>query len=51
MAAGEVIWVDDLGWTCRRWNWRRGPRTRLTESTRHAYFMIEGMTPALTETE
>ena len=49
--AGEVIWADDRGWTCRRWNWRQGPRTRLTESTRNAYFVIEGMAPALTETE
>ena len=48
---GEVIWADDVGWTCRRWNWRQGPRTRLTESTRNAYFIIEGMTPALTEME
>jgi len=48
---GEVIWADDIGWTCRRWNWRQGPRTRLTESTRNAYFIIEGMTPALTEAE
>ena len=48
---GEVIWADDLGWTCRRWNWRQGPRTRLTESTRNAYFIIEGMAPALTESE
>jgi DNA/RNA-binding domain of Phe-tRNA-synthetase-like protein len=49
--AGEVVWADDLGWTCRRWNWRQGPRTRLSESTRNAYFIIEGMVPALTETE
>jgi len=48
---GEVIWADDLGWTCRRWNWRQGPRTRLTESTRNAYFIIEGMVPALTGTQ
>ena len=48
---GEVIWADDVGWTCRRWNWRQGPRTRLTESSRNAYFIIEGMAPALTETE
>lgn len=48
---GEVIWADDVGWTCRRWNWRQGPRTRLTESTRNAYFIIEAMAPALTETE
>ena len=47
----EVIWADDVGWTCRRWNWRQGPRTRLTESTPNAYFIIEGMAPALTETE
>ena len=49
--AGEVIWADAVGWTCRRWNWRQGPRTRLTESTRNAYFIIEGMAPALTEAE
>jgi len=47
---GEVIWADDLGWTCRRWNCRQGPRTRLTEASRNAYFIIEGMSPALTET-
>lgn len=40
---GEVIWADDLGWTCRRWNWRQGTRTRLTESTRNAYFVVEGL--------
>ncbi len=39
----EVIWADDIGWTCRRWNWRQGSRTRLTESTRNAFFLIEGM--------
>ena len=27
---GEVIWRDDIGVTCRRWNWRQGVRTRLT---------------------
>ncbi|OJY78659.1 MAG: hypothetical protein BGP09_02190 [Rhizobium sp. 60-20] len=26
---GEVIWRDDVGVTCRRWNWRQGTRTRL----------------------
>jgi DNA/RNA-binding domain of Phe-tRNA-synthetase-like protein len=48
---GEVIWADDVGWTCRRWNWRQGPRTRLSESTRNAYFIIEGMAPAMTDKE
>ena len=25
---GEVIWRDDRGATCRRWNWRRSSRSR-----------------------
>lgn len=25
--AGEVVWADDLGVTCRRWNWRQCTRT------------------------
>ena len=32
-APGEVVWADDLGVTCRRWNWRQGTRTRLTEQS------------------
>ena len=31
--AGEVVWRDDLGVTCRRWNWRQTIRTRITTST------------------
>ena len=29
---GEVVWRDDAGVTCRRWNWRQGRRTALTEA-------------------
>ncbi len=43
--AGEVIWADSMGVTCRRWNWRQGFRTRLTEETRHVYFVLERMAP------
>ncbi|MFF7547986.1 B3/4 domain-containing protein [Streptomyces canus] len=43
--AGEVIWRDEDGVTCRRWNWRQGPRTRLTEETVSAVFLLEGMAP------
>ncbi|MEW2526621.1 phenylalanine--tRNA ligase beta subunit-related protein [Streptomyces sp. NPDC047071] len=43
--AGEVVWRDDEGVTCRRWNWRQGPRTRLTEQTVSAVFLLEGMGP------
>ncbi|MFE7856249.1 B3/4 domain-containing protein [Streptomyces sp. NPDC057403] len=43
--AGEVVWCDDAGVTCRRWNWRQGPRTRLTEETVSGIFLLEGMSP------
>ncbi|MBC7267285.1 MAG: cytoplasmic protein, partial [Streptomyces sp.] len=43
--AGEVVWRDDLGVTCRRWNWRQGPRTRLTEDTVSGVFLLEGLHP------
>jgi DNA/RNA-binding domain of Phe-tRNA-synthetase-like protein len=43
--AGEVIWRDDAGVTCRRWNWRQGPRTRLTEETTSGIFLLESMAP------
>jgi DNA/RNA-binding domain of Phe-tRNA-synthetase-like protein len=43
--AGEVIWRDDLGVTCRRWNWRQVVRTRLTEETTNAIFLLERLEP------
>jgi DNA/RNA-binding domain of Phe-tRNA-synthetase-like protein len=42
---GEVVWRDDEGVTCRRWNWRQEPRTRLTEATRRAFFAFDGLPP------
>jgi len=44
---GEVVWRDDVGVTCRRWNWRQGTRTWLTETTRDAYFLLEALAPAV----
>jgi DNA/RNA-binding domain of Phe-tRNA-synthetase-like protein len=38
---GEVVWRDDLGVTCRRWNWRQGARTRLHEGTTRAFFVVD----------
>ena len=32
---GEVVWCDDAGVTCRRWNWRQARRTQLREDTTH----------------
>ncbi|WP_055524379.1 B3/4 domain-containing protein [Streptomyces graminilatus] len=43
--AGEVVWCDDAGVTCRRWNWRQGPRTRLTEESTSAIFLLECLAP------
>jgi DNA/RNA-binding domain of Phe-tRNA-synthetase-like protein len=43
--AGEVIWRDDLGVTCRAWNWRQCVRTRLTEHTKNAYFVLDSFAP------
>jgi DNA/RNA-binding domain of Phe-tRNA-synthetase-like protein len=42
---GEVVWTDAAGVTCRCWNWRQGVRTRLTETTRNAYFLVEALPP------
>lgn len=42
---GEVVWRDDAGVTCRRWNWRQGPRTRLTEDSRDMWFVFERLEP------
>lgn len=44
---GEVIWRDDSGVTCRRWNWRQCSRTRLTAATTHAVFILDWL-PAAT---
>jgi DNA/RNA-binding domain of Phe-tRNA-synthetase-like protein len=42
---GEVIYKDDTGAICRRWNWKEAERTKLTERTRHAFLVIEGLPP------
>ena len=46
---GEVVWRDDLGVTCRRWNWRQCVRTRLTEETTRALFILDALAPLSTE--
>ena len=42
-AACEVIWRDDVGVTCRRWNWRQGVRTRILPTTTNALFLLEAL--------
>jgi len=43
--AGEVIWRDNTGVTCRRWNWRQGRRTALSENTNTAFFILDALAP------
>ena len=40
---GEVIWCDDAGVTCRRWNWRQGVRTRLDVEAQQMWFILESL--------
>ena len=42
---GEVVWRDDIGVTCRRWNWRQCTRTRLGPSTTRAVFVLDALGP------
>jgi DNA/RNA-binding domain of Phe-tRNA-synthetase-like protein len=42
-APGEVVWRDDAGVTCRCWNWRQCTRTRVTDATVRALFVLDGL--------
>ena len=42
---GEVVWRDDAGVTCRRWNWRQCRRTALTDETTSAVFILDALGP------
>lgn len=42
---GEVVWRDDAGVTCRRWNWRQARRTQLREDTTAALFILDALDP------
>lgn len=46
---GEVIYKDEISAVCRRWNWREADRTKLTESTKNAILVLEGLPPATKE--
>jgi DNA/RNA-binding domain of Phe-tRNA-synthetase-like protein len=47
--AGEPIWCDEAGVTCRRWNWRQGPRTALTDDTTRVLFIMDALEPLSNE--
>lgn len=46
---GEVVYKDDKGVICRKFNWREGDRTKLTEQTKNAVLVLEGLSPVTRE--
>lgn len=42
---GEPVWRDDLGVTCRRWNWRQTNRTAVTATSKNLVFIIDTLGP------
>lgn len=46
---GEVVYADDAGVLCRRWNWREADRTKLTAATTSAVLVIEAIPPMTAE--
>lgn len=42
---GEVVWCDDAGVTCRRWNWRQCKRTGLSDATTRVLFILDALEP------
>ena len=38
---GEVIYKDEIGFICRKWNWREADRTKIEENTQNAVLVLE----------
>jgi DNA/RNA-binding domain of Phe-tRNA-synthetase-like protein len=43
--AGEIIYKDEVGAICRRWNWKESDRTKLTKDTQNVFLVIESLPP------
>jgi DNA/RNA-binding domain of Phe-tRNA-synthetase-like protein len=48
--AGEIIYKDEVGAICRRWNWKEADRTKLTQETKNAFLVIETLPPVPRDT-
>ena len=46
---GEVVWCDEAGVTCRRWNWRQARRTQLSQDITTALFILDALAPVTDE--
>jgi len=42
---GEVIYMDNVEVLCRRWNWRECDKSKMTEETKQAVLVVEGLSP------
>jgi lysyl-tRNA synthetase class 2 len=42
---GEVIYADEIDVLCRRWNWRECDKTKMSEATKEAMLVVEGLPP------
>jgi DNA/RNA-binding domain of Phe-tRNA-synthetase-like protein len=47
---GEVLYKDEAGAICRRWNWKEAERTKLSEATRNVFLVIERLPPVKMDT-
>lgn len=41
--SGEIVYKDDAGVTCRKWNYRECDRTKFTEKTKNACVLMEDL--------
>jgi len=46
---GEVVYMDDKEVLCRRWNWRECDKSKMTEETKNAALVVEGLPPVTKE--
>ncbi len=44
-----IVKGDEVGVTCRAWNWRHGNRTLLTDHTMEVYFLFDALEALLAE--
>ncbi len=47
---GEIIYKDEVGAICRRWNWKEADRTKLTQETKNSFLVIESLPPVPRDT-
>lgn len=40
-----MVWCDDAGVTCRRWNWRQARLTQLRDNTTAVLFILDALDP------